>query len=103
MRVRIDTTPLLHGERTVQRNSRNLLKALVNHEEIDWRLLYFDRKGNTPGRPGMWKKRYADGQCAFCCPHGDTFQGLRWNPLWEVLIFFMLPISIFRLLKKLKF
>jgi len=50
MRVGIDATPLLHGERAVRRNSRNLLKALVNHEEIDWRLLYFDRKGNTPGR-----------------------------------------------------
>lgn len=50
MRVGIDATPLLHGERAVRRNSRNLLKALVKHEEIDWRLLYFDRRGNTPGR-----------------------------------------------------
>jgi len=52
MRIGIDATPLLHGERAVRRNSRNLLTALVQHQEIDWRLLYFDRKGNTPGRLG---------------------------------------------------
>jgi len=59
MRVGIDATPLLHGERAVRRNSRNLLKALVNHEEIDWRLLYLTARGIRRegwGRIGGYRK-----------------------------------------------
>ncbi|MDX8396884.1 MAG: glycosyltransferase family 1 protein [Mariprofundaceae bacterium] len=53
MRVGLDASPLLHGERAVRRNSRNLLKALTSIETVDWRALYFDRKGHTPGRLGL--------------------------------------------------
>jgi glycosyltransferase involved in cell wall biosynthesis len=50
-RIGIDASIVLHGERAGQRHSRNLLKQLVGQfEQDDWRLLYFDRKGNTPGR-----------------------------------------------------
>jgi len=50
-RIGIDASIVLHGERAGQRHSRNLLKQLVGQfDEDDWRLLYFDRSGCTPGR-----------------------------------------------------
>jgi len=50
-RIGIDGSIVLHGERAGQRHSRNLLKQLVGQfDQDDWRLLYFDRKGCTPGR-----------------------------------------------------
>ncbi len=49
-RITVDATPLLHGERAIRRNSRNLLKSLTEIGGVDWRAFYFDRKGNTPGR-----------------------------------------------------
>jgi glycosyltransferase involved in cell wall biosynthesis len=50
-RIGIDASILLHGMRAGRRHSRNLLKHLMDscHED-EWRLLYFDRKGNTPGK-----------------------------------------------------
>jgi glycosyltransferase involved in cell wall biosynthesis len=49
--IGIDGSILLHGERAGKRHTRNLLKQLVRRFDRDeWRLLYFDRKGNTPGR-----------------------------------------------------
>ncbi|MCK7508388.1 MAG: hypothetical protein MZV70_32955 [Desulfobacterales bacterium] len=49
--IGIDGSILLHGERAGKRHSRNLLEQLVRRFARDeWRLLYFDRKGNTPGR-----------------------------------------------------
>jgi len=53
MRIGFDATPLLHGERAVRRNSRNLLQHLTAMDAVDWRALYFDRKGDTPGRLGI--------------------------------------------------
>jgi len=53
MRIGLDATPLLHGERAVRRNSRNLLQQLTAIDNVDWRALYFDRKGNTEGRLGI--------------------------------------------------
>ena len=50
-RIGIDASIVLHGERAGRRHSRNLLKQLVSQfDQDDWRLLYFDRKGCTPGR-----------------------------------------------------
>lgn len=50
-RFGLEATAVLHGERAVQRNTRNLLHHLVRlHPEDDWALLYFDRQGTTPGR-----------------------------------------------------
>jgi glycosyltransferase involved in cell wall biosynthesis len=49
--IGIDGSILLHGERAGKRHSRNLLGQLVRRYVRDeWRLLYFDRRGNTPGR-----------------------------------------------------
>jgi len=49
--IGIDASILLHGMRAGRRHSRNLLKQLlVSYHEDEWRLLYFDRKGDTPGR-----------------------------------------------------
>lgn len=53
MLIGLDATPLLHGERAIRRNSRNLLQHLTAVDTVDWRALYFDRKGNTPGRLGL--------------------------------------------------
>ncbi len=53
MRIGLDATPLLHGERAVRRNSRNLLQHLTAMDAVDWRALYFDRKGDTEGRLGI--------------------------------------------------
>jgi glycosyltransferase involved in cell wall biosynthesis len=42
---------VLHGERAGLRHTRNLLDPLLRlHPEDDWALLYFDRRGTTPGR-----------------------------------------------------
>jgi glycosyltransferase involved in cell wall biosynthesis len=53
MRIGFDATPLLHGERAIRRNSRNLLQHLVRIDDVHWRALYFDRKGDTQGRLGI--------------------------------------------------
>jgi len=53
MRIGVDATPLLHGERAVRRNSRNLLQRLTVMGDANWRALYFDRKGDTQGRLGL--------------------------------------------------
>ncbi|MEW6544181.1 MAG: glycosyltransferase family 1 protein [Nitrospirota bacterium] len=51
MRIGIDASIVLHGERAGQRHTRNLLDALLRlHPQDDWVLLYFDRRGTTPGR-----------------------------------------------------
>jgi glycosyltransferase involved in cell wall biosynthesis len=50
-RIGIDASLVLHGERAGLRHTRNLLGALLRlHPEDDWALLYFDRRGTTPGR-----------------------------------------------------
>ena len=50
-RIGIDASILLHGMRAGRRHSRNLFKQLmVSCPEDEWRLLYFNRKGNTPGK-----------------------------------------------------
>jgi len=52
--IGIDGSILLHGERAGKRHSRNLLKQLLRRFDRDeWRLLYFDRRGNTPGRVAL--------------------------------------------------
>lgn len=62
-RFGLDATAVLHGERAVRRNTRNLLQNLVRlHEDDEWALLYFDRSGRTPGRltftePSSWSER----------------------------------------------
>jgi alpha-1,3-rhamnosyl/mannosyltransferase len=49
--IGIDASILLHGERAGKRHSRLLIRELVRRSAGDeWRLLYFDRKGATPGR-----------------------------------------------------
>jgi glycosyltransferase involved in cell wall biosynthesis len=50
MKIWLDGTPAIHGERAVRRNTRNLLSALIRRSVIDYGLIYFDWKGNTPGR-----------------------------------------------------
>lgn len=50
MRIWLDATPVLHGERAVRRNTRNLLSCLISRPTAAYGLLYFDRRGNTPGR-----------------------------------------------------
>jgi len=50
-RIGIDASILLHGMRAGRRHSQNLFKQLMaSYHEDEWRLLYFDRRGNTPGR-----------------------------------------------------
>ncbi len=50
-RIGVDATMLLHGVRAGRRHTRNLLSELLRLYPNDvWRLLYFDRKGTTPGR-----------------------------------------------------
>ncbi len=49
--IGIDASILLHGERAGRRHTRNLLTELLRRSDQDeWRLLFFDRKGHTPGR-----------------------------------------------------
>jgi glycosyltransferase involved in cell wall biosynthesis len=50
MKIWLDATPVIHGERAVRRNTRNLLSALISRNGADYGLLYFDWRGNTPGR-----------------------------------------------------
>ncbi len=52
MRICIDATPVIHGERAVRRNSVNLIRNLLNlnPQGIEYVLFYLDRKGNTEGR-----------------------------------------------------
>jgi glycosyltransferase involved in cell wall biosynthesis len=50
MKIWLDATPVLHGERAVRRNTRNLITSLIARNKINYGLFYFDRKGNTPGR-----------------------------------------------------
>jgi glycosyltransferase involved in cell wall biosynthesis len=50
MKIWLDATPVLHGERAVRRNTRNLLSALISSNRADYGLLYFDWRGDTPGR-----------------------------------------------------
>jgi len=50
-RIGIDASILLHGERAGLRHTRNLLQQLLRlYADDEWKLFYFDRKGNTPGR-----------------------------------------------------
>ena len=50
-KIGIDASILLHGMRAGKRHSRNLFKQLMAlYNEDEWRLLYFDRNGNTPGK-----------------------------------------------------
>jgi glycosyltransferase involved in cell wall biosynthesis len=50
-RIAIEASIVLHGERAGLRHTRNLLDPLLRlHPEDDWALLYFDRRGTTPGR-----------------------------------------------------
>ena len=49
-RICLDATPIIHGERAVKRNTNNLISALLSRRPKDYCLIYFDRKGNTPGR-----------------------------------------------------
>ncbi len=51
----LDATPLLHGERAIKRHSRNLLQALIQQQELRWKLLYIDRSGQTEGHLALTK------------------------------------------------
>lgn len=49
--IGVDASLALHGERAGLRHTRNLLAAMVDcGSGHAWRLLYFDRRGNTPGK-----------------------------------------------------
>ena len=50
MKIWIDATPVIHGERAIRRNTRNLLSSLLSRNRADYGLLYFDQRGNSPGR-----------------------------------------------------
>jgi glycosyltransferase involved in cell wall biosynthesis len=50
MKIWIDATATIHGERAVRRNTRNLISSLISRNGVDYGLIYFDWKGNTPGR-----------------------------------------------------
>lgn len=50
MKIWLDATPVIHGERAVRRNTRNLLSSLLSRNRANYGLLYFDRRGNAPGR-----------------------------------------------------
>ena len=50
MKIWIDATAAIHGERAVRRNTRNLISSLISRNGINYGLIYFDWKGNTPGR-----------------------------------------------------
>ena len=78
MRIGFDATPLLHGERAVRRNSRNLLKALTEIEDVDWRALYFDRKGDTPGRLGIADEKLCRLPMSLLMP---AWKSLNWPKL----------------------
>ena len=54
-RICLDATPIIHGERAVKRNTKNLISALLSRRPKDYCLIYFDRKGNTPGRLNLGK------------------------------------------------
>ncbi|MFA4909861.1 MAG: glycosyltransferase family 1 protein [Desulfobacteria bacterium] len=46
MRILIDANPVIHGERAVQRNSRNLIDHLVKREsDIEYILFYYSWRG----------------------------------------------------------
>jgi glycosyltransferase involved in cell wall biosynthesis len=47
MKIWLDATPAIHGERAVRRNSRNLISSLISRNNIDYGLIYFDRR-KTP-------------------------------------------------------
>ncbi|MDQ6964885.1 MAG: glycosyltransferase family 1 protein [Mariprofundales bacterium] len=78
MKIGFDATPLLHGERAVRRNSRNLLKELIKIEGVDWRALYFDRKADTPGRLGITDERVCRLPMRLLTP---AWRGLGWPNL----------------------
>jgi len=52
MRIAIDATPVIHGERAVRRNSRNLIQSLLALDTpgVEYVLFYLDWRGNKPGR-----------------------------------------------------
>lgn len=51
MRILIDANPVIHGERAVQRNSRNLIDHLVRRDsDIEYILFYHDWRGNRNPR-----------------------------------------------------
>jgi glycosyltransferase involved in cell wall biosynthesis len=51
MRILIDANPVIHGERAVQRNSRNLIDHLVRRgSDIEYVLFYYDWRGNRNPR-----------------------------------------------------
>ena len=74
-RIGIDASILLHGMRAGRRHSRNLIKQLVTYNQDDeWHLLYFDRKGNSPGR-------------LFNSPDGNTQEMISKTPIRLLLPF----------------
>ena len=51
MRILIDANPVIHGERAVQRNSRNLIDHLVKRDsDVEYILFYYDWRGNRNPR-----------------------------------------------------
>ncbi len=58
MRIGLDATAMVHGERAVRRNTRNLYAALVEHEEHEWALLCFNRAPTPPLIPSVRDKSH---------------------------------------------
>ena len=50
MKIWLDATPAVHGERAIRRNSKNLLSSLVNSNKSDYGLIYFNRRGSSDDR-----------------------------------------------------
>jgi glycosyltransferase involved in cell wall biosynthesis len=46
MKIWLDATPAVHGERAIRRNSRNLFSSLVSRNNINYGLIYFNQRGN---------------------------------------------------------
>ncbi len=87
VRMWLDATPVLHGERAVRRNTRNLLGALCARPGASYGLLYFDRRGSTAGRLAL----PPDGRCRdrLCrWPISLLLPGWRWlgEPSLERLV-----------------
>lgn len=75
-RIWLDATPLLHGERAVRRNTRNLLAALCARPGANYGLLYFDRRGSTAGRLALPPDGCFDHLCRW--PISLLLPGWRW-------------------------
>jgi len=78
MRIGLDATAMVHGERAVRRNTQNLITALVEHEEHEWALLCFNRAPSPPLLPSMQAKNHVS-------EHPSRWPMRLMIPIWEHL------------------